>query len=205
MTGVALAKLDAGEVAYQALGVSGAIAVVLAGWSTSNPTLYRAGLALQAITPGWPRWLVTLLAGLFTTAVACFPFVFTQLLVFVGLYGILLMPIGSIVLVEHYVFPRLGLTRYWFAGTGRVINWPVLATWFGAVGLACYLYFAGFLNLFFVPLPIWFLTAITYTILATMAGARSAAPVAVAVARKVWRGTMRLPRTGRRLLNVPRS
>jgi NCS1 family nucleobase:cation symporter-1 len=175
ITGIALTKLDAGEVAYQALGVSGAIAVVLAGWSTSNPTLYRAGLALQAITPGWPRWIVTLLAGVFTTAVACFPFVFTRLLDFVGLYGVLLMPIGAIVLVEHYVFPRIGLTRYWFLHTGRVVNWPALVVWFGAVGLACYLHFAGIMHLFFVPLPIWFLTAAAYTVLCMFCGAKSSA------------------------------
>lgn len=175
MMGVALTKLDAGEVAFQALGFSGAIAVVLAGWSTSNPTLYRAGLALQAITPGWPRWLVTLLAGAFTTAVACFPFVFTRLLEFVGLYGILLMPIGTIVWTEHYLFPKLGLTRYWFSHTGGTINWPALVVWFGAVGLACYLHFAGILHLFFVPLPIWFLTAGAYTVLSMLSGAKSPA------------------------------
>ena len=42
---------------------AGAVAVVIAGWTTSNPTLYRAGLALQAVTPNWPRWAVTLVAG----------------------------------------------------------------------------------------------------------------------------------------------
>ena len=173
MTGIALTKLDAGEVAYQALGLSGAIAVVLAGWSTSNPTLYRAGLALQAITPGWPRWVVTLLAGVFTTAIACFPFVFTRLLEFVGLYGILLMPIGAIVFVEHYLFEKLGLTRYWFARTGRTVNWPALVVWFGAVGLACYLHFAGIMHLFFVPLPIWFLAAAVYTALCALSGAKA--------------------------------
>jgi NCS1 family nucleobase:cation symporter-1 len=175
-----LNKLDAGDVAYQALGISGALAVIFAGWSTSNPTLYRAGLALQAITPGWPRWVVTLLAGIFTTAVACFPFVFTNLLDFVGLYGILLMPVGTIVVVEHFLFPRIGLTRYWFSGTGRVMNWPVLVTWFGAVGLACYLHFARILHLFFLPLPIWILVAVVYTLLAAMAGARGSVPIASA-------------------------
>jgi NCS1 family nucleobase:cation symporter-1 len=172
MIRIPLSHLDAGDVAYQALGISGALAVIFAGWSTSNPTLYRAGLALQAITPGWPRWLVTLIAGVFTTVVACFPFVFTKLLEFVGLYGVLLMPIGAIVVVEHYVFPKIGLARYWFEGTGKLINWPVLVSWFGAVGLACYLHFANILHLFFVPLPIWFLTGITYTVLSAMAGAR---------------------------------
>jgi len=50
-----LIELDSGAVAFNALGVSGAIAVVIAGWTTSSPTLYRAGLALQVITPNWPR------------------------------------------------------------------------------------------------------------------------------------------------------
>ena len=58
-----LAQLDSGDVASQALGVSGALAVVIAGWTTANPTLYRAGLALQVVTPNWPRWKVTLIAG----------------------------------------------------------------------------------------------------------------------------------------------
>ena len=178
ITGIALTKLDAGEVAYQALGFSGAIAVVLAGWSTSNPTLYRAGLALQAISPGWPRWLVTLLAGVFTTAIACFPFVFTRLLDFVGLYGVLLMPIGAIVFVEHYLFPKIGLTRYWFLRTGRAVNWPALISWIGAVGLACYLHMAGILHLFFVPLPLWFLTAAAYTMLSMFFGAKASAQAA---------------------------
>jgi NCS1 family nucleobase:cation symporter-1 len=171
MTGVALDKLDAGGVADTALGVSGAIAVVLAGWSTSNPTLYRAGLALQAVTPGWPRWLVTLAAGAFTTAIACFPFVFSRLLEFVALYGILLMPIGAIVFVEHYLFPRIGLRRFWLQRTELNVNWPALVTWVGAVAIACAINFAGLMHLFFIPLPIWFFTAATYTALAVLAGA----------------------------------
>ena len=65
--GKAIGELDAGGVASQALGVSGIITVVIAGWTTSNPTLYRAGLAFQAVTPGWPRWLVTLAGGAVTT------------------------------------------------------------------------------------------------------------------------------------------
>lgn len=55
LMGRCLAALDAGEVGYQALGWVGALAVVIAGWTTSNPTLYRVGLALQAVTPNWSR------------------------------------------------------------------------------------------------------------------------------------------------------
>ena len=81
----------------------------IAGWTTANPTLYRAGLALQVVTPNWPRWKVTLIAGAVTTLMACSPFVFTKLLDFVGVYGLLLMPVGAIVFVEHWIFPRIGL------------------------------------------------------------------------------------------------
>jgi len=135
-----LTLLDSGEVAFRALGVMGALAVVIAGWTTSNPTLYRAGLALQVVTPGWPRWLVTLLAGVVTTAVACFPFVFRQLLNFVGIYGLLLMPVGAIVVTEHWIFPLLGLKRYWSSRKGQLINWPASIAWLVALlfALGCW-------------------------------------------------------------------
>ena len=113
-----LAQLDSGDVASQALGVSGALAVVIAGWTTANPTLYRAGLALQVVTPNWPRWMVTLIAGAVTTLMACSPFVFTKLLDFVGVYGLLLMPVGAIVFVEHWIFPRIGFTQFWASRKG---------------------------------------------------------------------------------------
>ena len=175
-TNTPLAKLDAGGVAYQALGLAGILAVILAGWATSNPTLYRAGLALQAVTPGWPRWLVTLLAGIGTTIVACFPFVFTGLLNFVALFGILLSPVGAIVFVEHWLFPRFGLHQYWFSGTGKTFSWPALATWGIAVGIALVLWLTGTLHQFFIAVPLWFVSAILYTVFAAFAGARTTAP-----------------------------
>ena len=113
-----LVELDAGEVGYQALGWVGALAVVIAGWTTSNPTLYRVGLALQAVTPNWSRAKVTLVAGIVTTVVACFPFVFTGLLDYVAIYGLLISPIGAIVVTEHWIFPRTGLSRYWVSAKG---------------------------------------------------------------------------------------
>jgi len=165
-------KLDSGTIAMEALGVAGGITVVLAGWTTSNPTLYRAGLAFQAVTPNWPRWLVTLLAGIATTIVATFPFVFTQLLNFVGWYGLLLMPVGAIVFVEHWIFPRIGLTQYWAARKGLIFNWPALGSWGLGILVAWVLTHNGWLHLFFLFIPIWLLTAVLYTVLAALAGAR---------------------------------
>jgi len=194
IVGKTMSQLDAGGVAYQALGVTGIIAVVIAGWTTSNPTLYRAGLAFQAVTPGWPRWLVTLLAGAVTTAIACSPFVFTKLLDFVGLYGLLLMPVGAIVFVEHWIFPILGFTQFWVSKKKVAVSWPALASWGIAMlvaviiqedsplvsllelvrlqAVAGFVAKAGFLHLFFLFIPVWVLTAVLYIVFASMAGAR---------------------------------
>jgi NCS1 family nucleobase:cation symporter-1 len=170
--GKAMGELDAGGVASQALGVSGIIAVVIAGWTTSNPTLYRAGLAFQAVTPGWPRWLVTLVAGAVTTVIACSPFVFTKLLDFVGLYGLLLMPVGAIVFVEHWIFPKLGLSQFWVSRKKLLVSWPALLSWGIAITAALVLERTGVLHLFFLFVPVWLLTAVLYIVLASAAGAR---------------------------------
>jgi len=171
-----ISEIDAGGVAMQALGVSGILAVVIAGWTTSNPTLYRAGLAFQAVTPGWPRWLVTLVAGAATTVIACFPFVFTKLLNFVGYYGLLLMPVGAIVFTEHWLFPKLGLTQYWVSRKKLVFSWPALASWAIAIAVALTLEQTGTLHLFFLFVPVWFLTTVLYIIFSSLAGARQKLP-----------------------------
>ncbi len=171
-----LVFLDSGEVAFAALGWMGAAAVVIAGWTTANPTLYRAGLALQVVTPGWPRWLVTLIAGAITTAIACFPFVFRHLLDFVGIYGLLLMPVGAIVVVEHWIFPRIGLAQYWSSRKGQLLNWPALVAWGVSLTAALFCWQTGLIHLFFLCVPVWLLTAVLYIALASVAGAGRSLP-----------------------------
>jgi len=175
--GKPLTGLDSGSVAVTALGAVGAVVVVIAGWTTANPTLYRAGLALQVATPNWPRWFVTLLAGAITTIVACSPFVFTKLLDFVGIYGLLLMPVGAIVFVEHWLFPRVGLTQYWCWRHGKIMNWPALLAWWGTIIVAFIATFiARYIHLFFLIIPVWLSTAIIYIILSAFSGAGKKLP-----------------------------
>lgn len=195
-------QIDSGELAYRTLGVAGIVAVILAGWTTSNPTLYRAGLAFQAVTPGWPRWLVTLIAGAVTTFIAISPKVFTGLLDFVGIYGLLLAPMGAIVVAEHWIFPRIGLTQYWAHHRKLRFSWPALATWLIVITLALlfqrdgakpgyladiayglgldsvgdFLFRISFIHLFFLFLPVYFLSIVLYTVFASMAGAREKYP-----------------------------
>lgn len=171
-----ISDIDPGAMAFTALGMCGIIAVVLAGWTTSNPTLYRAGLAMQAVTPGWPRWLVTLAVGVVTTIVACFPFVFTKLLDFVGLYGLLLVPVGAIVFTEHWIFPKLGFTQLWCEKKGLFVSWPALISWFAGLFFALALNKAAGVSLFYLFIPTSLVSMVLYIVLASMMGAREKYP-----------------------------
>jgi len=50
-------------VLHRRSGVAGLICVIVAGWTPANPTIYRAGLAFQAIVPSSSRYRVTLFTG----------------------------------------------------------------------------------------------------------------------------------------------
>ena len=148
-----------GLMAYEALGLAGAAGVFIAGWTTANPTLYRAGLALQAVTPNWPRWKITMTAGFLTTVLSCFPVFFMKLLDYVAIYGLILMPIGAVVFSEFWIFPKLGLEQYRAEKERWFLNWRALAAWLGTL-LAC---FFMPLHLYFRWLPGYALAVILYT------------------------------------------
>jgi cytosine permease len=173
-----ISELDPGAVAFRALGAAGILAVIIAGWTTSNPTIYRAGLAFQSLNHRWERSAVTIVAGIATTIIACFPFVFTKLLDFVGIMGLMLAPVGAVIVTEHWIFPRLGLTRYWSHYRRQALNVPAMATWVLSLLLALSLERSGVLHLFFLLVPVWLFATVCYAVFAALMGARSAYPEA---------------------------
>lgn len=177
-----LTGLDAGEVAYQALGAVGILAVVIAGWTTSNPTIYRAGLAFQSLNPAWSRTKVTALVGVATTIIACFPFVFTGLLSFLGLMALVLAPTGGIIAAEHFLFPKLGLSRYWSHAKGQALNPPAVITWAAALALAAVLGFGMGVHILFLFVPAWITALLLYPVLASQMGAKLPAPTPTLIA-----------------------
>lgn len=138
-------EMHPGLMAFEAAGLAGAAGVFIAGWTTANPTLYRAGLALQVVTPNWPRWKVTLFAGLVTSALSCFPIFFMKLLDYVAIYGLVLMPIGAIVFAEHWIFPLLKIGRYQAEKNKWMFNWKAAVVWGGTLALC-----------FFMPIHLFF-------------------------------------------------
>lgn len=168
---VSVTSLDAGAVAYQVLGIAGIIAVILAGWTTSNPTIYRAGLAFQSIQPKWDRTRVTVVTGIVTTIIACFPFVFTKLMDFVSIMGLVMSPVGAIIFAEHWLLPKLKMTRYWSRYEKQMINKAATAAWGISLFIAYLMFLAG-LHIFFLAIPTWFIAVTIYIALASVMGAR---------------------------------
>ena len=159
---VALAIQTGGEVApgpisYLGAGLAGVVAVLLAGWTTANPTIYRAGLALQTITPNWKRWKVTLAVGGITSIAALFPALMMRLLDFVALYGLILMPMGAVIFADFWILPKMGLRSYFAEWKGLRFSWPAASAWGLTLG-SCWLMnrFLGW-EIFFLGLPGWFI------------------------------------------------
>jgi purine-cytosine permease-like protein len=151
-----------GPLAYNACGLAGLICVFVACWTTANPTIYRAGLAFQAIVPRSSRYVVTLVTGLLATVAGMFPAIAMRLLDFVALYGMLLMPMGAIVFVDFWLARRLGFEPSYAERAGLGFNWAAALTWFATLaGCVALVRLAG-VQIYFVSLPGWFLAALLY-------------------------------------------
>ena len=153
-----------GPVAFRAAGIAGALCVIIAGWTTANPTIYRAGLALQSIRPKWKTWRVTLVVGAITTLASCFPALVMKLLDFVALYGLILMPMGAVILMDVYIIPKLKLKPDYAEAFDKSFSIPVAIAWIVTLGLAVVLNQAMNIEIFFLGLPGWFIAAALYLI-----------------------------------------
>ncbi len=151
-----------GPLAYGACGIAGLICVIVAGWTTANPTIYRAGLAFQAIVPRSSRFAVTLGTGALATVAAIFPALAMKLLGFVALYGLLLMPMGAVIFIDFWLMGRLGLRSAYAAWSRTNFNWAAGLTWALTLGICWALVTFTKMQIFFVSLPGWFIAAALY-------------------------------------------
>lgn len=170
--GKSIVELDPGDVAYYALGWSGFVIVIVAGWTTSITNLYRAGLAAQAIFFNHSRKKTTIVVGLITVVIACFPFVFSQILPLLTYAGLLVVPVGAIVFAEHQIFPRIGYTRYWSSYRKLTFSLPAVASWGLGLVFGFGLNALDIISFYYLFIPTWFFTIAVYTFLASKYGAK---------------------------------
>ena len=144
-----------GPLAFNALGWFGIIAVILAGWTTANPTIYRSGLAFQTIFPKWSISKATLLAGTLATIAGIFPAFAMKLLDFVAIYGFILAPFGAIIVFEYYFANRFGMIRNYAEKNNITFNISVFFSW--AISFVIFFGLAQTQGIFlsFLTLPAW--------------------------------------------------
>lgn len=155
-----------GPMANNVVGLAGIICVIVAGWTTANPTIYRAGLAFQAMAqtvfPNVSRFWATFTAGIIATAAGAFPAFAWQLLGFVGLYGTILAPIGGVIFFDWY-FRRGGdAVAFQASKPASSFNVGVFLAWLIPVVPSFYLIvYQGYTAVNFV-LPCWLITGLLY-------------------------------------------
>lgn len=162
-----------GPLAYNALGAFGILVVILAGWTTANPTIYRAGLAFQALLPKASTFWVTLLAGSVATLAGLFPSFAMKLLDFVALYGFILAPVGAIIVFEHYFYKPFGIIPHYAEKKGLTFNSSVLLAWLLAAGGFYFWSQSQGIFLSFMTLPAWLCCGLLFLVLSKQMQRRS--------------------------------
>ncbi|GAA4303964.1 purine-cytosine permease family protein [Aestuariibaculum suncheonense] len=151
-----------GPLAYNAIGVFGIIAVILAGWTTANPTIYRAGLAFQAIIPKVSTFWVTIIAGTIATLAGLFPAFAMKLLDFVAFYGFILAPVGAVIVFEHFFAKKYGIIKNYAEHANIKFNKSVLFAWAISFGLFYFISIQFDIFLSFVTLPTWIMCGVLF-------------------------------------------
>ncbi|MBN2209836.1 MAG: hypothetical protein JW709_00425, partial [Sedimentisphaerales bacterium] len=158
-------KVLPGPMAFKAAGIVGLLCVIIAGWTTANPTIYRAGLAFQAIMPKKSRFTITILAGAIATLAGMFPAIAMKLLDFVSLYGMVLMPMGAVIFIDYWLIRKFGLQSNYAELSRKMFNWAAGLAWILTVGICLLLVFKFDVQIYFVSLPGWFTAGLLYIVI----------------------------------------
>ncbi len=164
---------DPGTMVNDAVGWVGLICIIVAGWTTANPTIYRAGLAFQGIVPSMSRNASTLIAGAVCIGAGIFPAFAMNLLGFVGIYGTILAPIGAIIIVDHFFADKVGIATDPALKSGSSFNVAVLFAWLVPVGIAMYAYVYHNVFASYLPLPTAIACGVLYIVLSKTIGGKA--------------------------------
>lgn len=170
-----LGLLDSGEVTFTVLGYAGLLGVVVAGWTTANPLIYRVALSFNSVFPKFTYKKMTYFIGGIITIAACFPIV-QRAADILTYQGILVVGIGAVCIAEHFLFPKIGYTRYWSMYKKQDINWAALISWGLSLVLFAVLFITQPIHQNFWFIPTFLLAFISYIILAGLMGAKQSYP-----------------------------
>ena len=174
---VPLAQLDSGAVTGAVIGAAGLFAVIVAGWTTATPNIYRAALSFATFFPKWSLRQLSFLVGAVIAVAACFPAVM-RIDMIANAAALLVPSVGAICLVEHWIFPRIGFVRHWNLYRGGRINPAAVAAWLAASLFALGGVLGEWMHPFFLPIPTFVVAGAAYPVFAALMGARRPVPEA---------------------------
>lgn len=170
MLGKSLLVLDSGAVTNAVVGGMGLLAVIFAGWTTANPSIYRAGLAFQTIFNVDLKKL-TYAVGIIMTIAATFP-ITANVMTIVNIIVLVVPSIGAIAITEHWILPKLGATRYWSMYRKDQANKAALIAWLISLAFVVIMTMTNLIHSYFLFLPTYLLAIAAYAILALSMGAK---------------------------------
>ncbi|GCF95297.1 membrane protein [Enterococcus florum] len=170
MLGKSLLVLDSGAVTNAVVGGMGLLAVIFAGWTTANPSIYRAGLAFQTIFDLDLKKLTYLVGGVMTV-VACLP-ITANVMTIVNIIVLVVPSIGAIAITEHWILPKFGATRYWSMYRKEKVNRAALISWLISLAFVVVMTISQALHSYFLFLPTYLLAMGSYVFLALAMGAK---------------------------------
>lgn len=166
-----LSQLDSGAVTNTVLGAMGLLAVIIAGWTTANPSIYRASLSYETIFPKLGNKKLTYIVGILMTVAACFP-ITANVMTIVNIIVLIVPAVGAICIAEHWILPKLGGTRYWSMYRGDKVNKAALLAWGISLAFVVVMKLGNFIHSYMLFLPTYILAIVVYLFLALRMGAK---------------------------------
>lgn len=170
-----LSLLDSGEVAFAVLGYIGLLGVVIAGWTTANPVIYRVALSFNTLFPKESYKKMTYIMGSIIVVLACFPVVQRAAEV-INYTGLMVIGMGAVCVAEYYIFPKIGYTQYWNLYKKSDLNWAAMIAWGISLAFFVVMLFTNALQQNFWFIPTYLLALVSYIILAGCMGAKKKYP-----------------------------
>jgi cytosine/uracil/thiamine/allantoin permease len=105
-----------------------------------------------------------LVVGVITTLASCFPALVMKLLDFVALYGLILMPMGAIIMMDIYLIPKLNLKQDYAETFNKSFSMPAAIAWVVTLVISVVINQTMGVEVFFLGFPGWFIASALYLI-----------------------------------------
>lgn len=157
-----------GSMAMNAMGYAGLLLVLISGWTTANPIIYRSGLAFQGINSKWKRSRITLVAGGIAALIGIFPGLSMKFLNVAALYGLILMPMGAVIFADHFLLRWFHMESFFAEKKNISFYIPPALAWILTLSFCLFLNLYYGMQVFFLGLPGWFIAVIIYLVFSYM-------------------------------------